>query len=318
MNIIQVNSLCKYYGNVAAVNNVNFTIRAGEVVGLLGHNGAGKTTIMRMLTGYLQPSSGNVLLAGQPLEQNLAAQQALIGYLPEHSPLYPEMTVVAYLEYVAALKCLPQATWVSAIQEVLEATGLQEYAFSTIAILSRGYKQRLGVAQAILGNPKILILDEPTNGLDPSQIEQMRTLLRRLAKTSTLILSTHILQEVEAICDRVLIVKKGRLVLDATMQDLQQQVRLMIRASCNANQMQQLLMTVSEVAHAKLEILPDAGEQHVFALAVPAEGLNLQTISAKLIKLLVSAGYEVWSVLPEKRTLESVFHDSVSGVEHAT
>ncbi|AGA91837.1 ABC-type multidrug transport system, ATPase component [Thioflavicoccus mobilis 8321] len=226
--MIEVRELSRSYGDLKAVDRVSFEVGHGEIVGLLGHNGAGKTTIMKMLTGYLEPSDGEILIDGLDIAAKRRAIQRRIGYLPENCPLYPEMTVIDYLEYRAALQGVAPAERPVAIREAIARTALETKATQPIATLSRGFRQRVGVAQAILHHPALLILDEPTNGLDPSQIEHMRSLIADLAETATLLISTHILQEVEAVCDRVLILRAGHLALDAPLADLRATRRLLV------------------------------------------------------------------------------------------
>ena len=212
--MIDAEELTRRYGETLAVDSVSFSIGGGEIVGLLGHNGAGKTTIMKMLTGYLEPSAGRVRVDGYDVADEPEAVQQRLGYLPENCPVYPEMTVVEYLDYVSGLRGVADSA--AAIREVLAATDLTGRAFDPIGTLSRGYQQRVGVAQAIVHKPQLLILDEPTNGLDPSQTQQMRNLILRLAENATVILSTHIMQEVDAVCDRVMILRAGKLALGRT------------------------------------------------------------------------------------------------------
>ena len=228
--MIKVNSLFRNYGDFKAVDDVSFEINKGEVVGLLGHNGAGKTTIMKMMTGYLEPTSGSIEVDQLQIDTDTRAIQARIGYLPENCPVWPEMTVIDYLKYQAHLHGVAKVKIQSAVADAIRRTSLKEKATSSIQTLSRGYRQRVGVAQAILHSPDIIILDEPTNGLDPTQLFQMRELIRELAKTATVILSTHILQEVQAVCERVLIMRDGKLVVDSLIADLQsgRQLRLAI------------------------------------------------------------------------------------------
>ena len=226
--MIRVQDLTRSYGDLKAVDSVSFEIGPGEIVGLLGHNGAGKTTIMKMLTGYLEPSAGAVEIDGLDLAAERQAVQARIGYLPENDPLYPEMTVIDYLDYAASLHGVAAAHRPRRLREAIERTELGAKATDPIATLSRGYRQRVGVAQAILHHPKVLILDEPTNGLDPTQVQHMRGLIRTLAEQATVILSTHILQEVQAVCDRVLILRHGELALDAGMAELRAGKRLLV------------------------------------------------------------------------------------------
>ena len=192
--MITVQNITRKYDNFIAVDNVSFTIGQGEIVGLLGHNGAGKTTIMKMLTGYLEPTAGKITIGERLLNGDRRPIQEQIGYLPENCPVYPEMSVIDYLDYGASLHGVEKAKRQQMVLRAIERTALAEKAHQQIATLSRGYRQRTGVAQAILHDPKILILDEPTNGLDPTQIQQMRQLIRELAKQSTVIISTHILQ----------------------------------------------------------------------------------------------------------------------------
>ncbi|MEE8042054.1 MAG: ABC transporter ATP-binding protein [Pseudomonadales bacterium] len=218
--MIKAEHLSRSYGDFVAVDDVSFEIPHGEIVGLLGHNGAGKTTIMKMLTGYLEPSGGRVEVNGVSVEDAPEIVQRELGYLPERVPVYPEMSVVDYLEYTAALRGVSRSERAAAVRTAILETDLTEKALDPIATLSRGYQQRVGVAQAILDRPKVLILDEPTNGLDPSQTQHMRGLIKQLAREATVILSTHIMQEVNAICDRVMILRNGRLVLDEQLDTL--------------------------------------------------------------------------------------------------
>jgi ABC-2 type transport system ATP-binding protein len=227
--MIAVDSITRRYGTHTAVDDVSFQIDDHGVVGLLGHNGAGKTTIMKMLSGYLEPSAGEIRVAGKPLDAGAHELQRELGYLPENLPLYPDMMVADYLDYAATLKGIPRGERVAAVREALLSTDLAERALDTIDTLSRGFRQRVGVAQAILGRPGLLILDEPTNGLDPHQAEHMRQLIRRVARSATVILSTHIMQEVEVTCDRVLILRNGRLVLDQRLEALRESRTLFLR-----------------------------------------------------------------------------------------
>ena len=218
--MIRVRSLTRKYGTVTAVKSLNFEVPTNQVVGLLGHNGAGKTTTLKMLTGFLEPSEGQVLIKSYDIQHHTLKARSLLGYLPEQSPLYPEMTVVEYLFYVAKLRGVSYLQQKQLVEEAVKDTMLEDKAYALINTLSKGYKQRVGVAQAILHKPKFLILDEPTSGLDPSQILAMRKLIRKLAESSTIIISTHIMQEVEAMCDRVLIIRQGELALDSHLSDL--------------------------------------------------------------------------------------------------
>lgn len=218
--MIEVSHLTKKYGGHLAVDDVSFTVEDGQIYGLLGPNGAGKSTIMNILTGYLSATSGQVTVAGHPLPEEADEAKACVGYLPEQPPLYPEMTVGEYLNFVAELKKVPRAQRKEQVLRAARRTGLEKVLPRLIRSLSKGYKQRVGIAQALLGSPKIIILDEPTVGLDPAQVIEMRKLIRELGKAHTVILSSHILSEVQAVCQRVLILSKGKLAASGTLQEL--------------------------------------------------------------------------------------------------
>ena len=218
--MIEVSHLTKKYGGHLAVDDVSFTVEDGQIYGLLGPNGAGKSTIMNILTGYLSATSGQVTVAGHPLPEEADAAKACVGYLPEQPPLYPEMTVGEYLNFVAELKKVPRAQRKEQVLRAARRTGLEKVLPRLIRSLSKGYKQRVGIAQALLGSPKIIILDEPTVGLDPAQVIEMRKLIRELGKAHTVILSSHILSEVQAVCQQVLILSKGKLAASGTLQEL--------------------------------------------------------------------------------------------------
>jgi ABC-2 type transport system ATP-binding protein len=230
--VIEARGLSKRYGDLLAVADVSFQVGRGEVVGFLGPNGAGKTTIMRILTGFLPASDGTALIAGHDIFDDGIAARRSVGYLPESPPLYPEMDVASYLRYVARLKDVPRARLRDAVDRAVERCGLRDVHRRVIGTLSKGYRQRVGLAQAIVHEPPVLILDEPTVGLDPIQIREIRGLIRELATSGveeerqTVVLSTHILAEVEAICRRVILIHGGRKVLDASLAELTQGERL--------------------------------------------------------------------------------------------
>ena len=218
--MIEVSHLTKKYGGHLAVDDVSFTVEDGQIYGLLGPNGAGKSTIMNILTGYLSATSGQVTVAGHPLPEEADEAKGCVGYLPEQPPLYPEMTVGEYLNFVAELKKVPRAQRKEQALRAAQRTGLEKVLPRLIRSLSKGYKQRVGIAQALLGSPKIIILDEPTVGLDPAQVIEMRKLIRELGKAHTVILSSHILSEVQAVCQQVLILSRGKLAASGTLQEL--------------------------------------------------------------------------------------------------
>jgi ABC-2 type transport system ATP-binding protein len=220
--MVEVEGLSKRYGDLVAVKDASFRVDRGEVVGFLGPNGAGKTTTMRMVTGFLPPSSGSVRIAGHDiLDAPLEARRA-IGYLPESPPLYPEMRVADYLRYIASIKDVPRSERTDRVDRAIDACGLSDVRRQVCRTLSRGYRQRVGLAQAIVHDPEVLILDEPTAGLDPRQIVEIRNLIKRLAgeERRTVILCTHILPEVEAICRRVLLIREGQIRVDGTLEEV--------------------------------------------------------------------------------------------------
>lgn len=220
MSII-VNNLSKHYGSVKAVDDISFEVHHGEIIGFLGPNGAGKTTTMRILTSYLAPTIGNISIEGKDIREESLATRKMIGYLPEHNPLYPDMNVIDYLEYVAKLHGVSRSNIPNRVREMINVCGISSVKHMDIGQLSKGYRQRVGLAQAMIHDPKILIMDEPTSGLDPNQIVEIRNLIRQLGKEKTVILSTHILPEVQATCNRVLIISKGKIVADGTPAELQ-------------------------------------------------------------------------------------------------
>lgn len=218
---IKIINLSKHYGTQKAVDNISFEAKTGKILGFLGPNGAGKTTTMRMLTGYLMPTTGEIEINAQNIKQNPIAVKKSIGYLPENTPLYTDMYVREFLTFVAEtyqLKNIAQR-----VDDIIKQVGLTPEQHKKIGMLSKGYKQRVGLAQAIIHEPEVLILDEPTSGLDPNQLSDIRTLIKTLGATKTLIISTHIMQEVEALCDEIIIINKGKIVANATLNELKNQ-----------------------------------------------------------------------------------------------
>ena len=218
--MIEVSHLTKQYGNHLAVDDVSFTVADGQICGLLGPNGAGKSTIMNILTGYLSATSGQVTVAGHPLPEEADAAKACVGYLPEQPPLYPELTVQEYLTFAAELKGVKKAERKEQVCRAARRTGLETVLPRLIRSLSKGYKQRVGIAQALLGSPRLIILDEPTVGLDPAQVIEIRKLIRELGRAHTVILSSHILSEVQAVCQQILILSKGHLAAAGSLEEL--------------------------------------------------------------------------------------------------
>ena len=294
--MIVAQNLVRRYGSTIAVDDVSFEIAQGEVVGLLGHNGSGKTTIMKMLTGFLEPTAGQITLNGLDIGEQTRLAQACIGYLPENCPVWPDMHVADYLDYQACLHGLDPSERDSAVILAIQRTGLEDRATQMIRTLSRGYRQRLGVAQAILHGRQIVILDEPTNGLDPTQILEMRSLIKDLAKQSTILISTHILQEVQAVCERVLILRAGRLVLDSRIEDLEQNQRLLIVVSADGKSVLGGIRGVERIT----QRAADDGLVH-YVVDVSRD------CASDIAQAIHAAGLELHLLQPERQTLESVF-----------
>jgi ABC-2 type transport system ATP-binding protein len=303
--MIQVEHLVRKYGDYTAVDDVSFTIDHGEVVGLLGHNGAGKTTIMKMVTGFLEPTGGTIRIDNLEIGRDTRDLQARIGYLPENCPLWPEMTVIDYLDYQAGLHGVPENRRSSAVAGAIGRTALREKATAPIHTLSRGYRQRVGVAQALLHSPEIIILDEPTNGLDPTQIHHMRYLIRDLARTATVIVSTHILQEVQAVCERVLILRAGRLVVDARIDELQQARGLMVSVDKDARESLLGLPFVTDVE----ELQASEGLRR-YQLDAPLED------APAVAEMLTRQGFRLYGMQPRRRDLDTVFAEVNEEVAH--
>lgn len=292
--MIAVQGLTKSYGKQQAVKNISFTIGSGEVVGFLGPNGAGKTTTMNIITGYLSATSGSVHIAGIDITEDPEAAKRKIGYLPEQPPLYPEMSVVDYLAFAAELKAVPRRQRRKAMDEVMDLTGISEVRKRIIGNLSKGFRQRVGLAQAMVASPEVLILDEPTVGLDPIQIQDIRALIRRLGDQRTVILSSHILPEVSAVCSRVLIIDHGDIVADGQADELANGLtghdRLILRVDGGCSALARLLDTdemraAGIVAHEELpsgefaiETAPGQDPRKALFYALAAADLPILTL----------------------------------------
>lgn len=305
--MIETHNLTKLYGDFKAVDNVSFTIGSGEIVGLLGHNGAGKTTIMKMLTGYLEPSNGSIVVNDCDIYERRAEIQNNIGYLPENCPLYPDMTIIDFLDYAAGLRGLAGGERIRAVRSSIDRMELKEKATQAINTLSRGYKQRVGVAQAILSQPQILILDEPTNGLDPSQIQHMRDLIVELGQQSTVILSTHILREVHAVCDRVLILRDGQLAVDSKIEELEKGQRLLLIIDKVPKEAKPSLSRIQGVR--SVEFLETIDDRSHYALEVDSNDAPVDEFVTPVAHAVIESGYKFYGLYPEKRDLERVFSE---------
>ncbi len=309
--MIVVEDVTRTYGDFMAVDRVSFEIGRGEIVGLLGHNGAGKTTIMKMLTGYLEPSAGIIEIDGLDINRDRRAIQRKIGYLPENCPVYPEMAVIEYLDYSAALHGVPETQRAGRVREVIAKTDLTSKAAQPIDTLSRGFRQRVGVAQALLHRPDILILDEPTNGLDPSQVQHMRELITEAAQHATVILSTHILQEVQAVCDRVLIIRGGRKVVDERMEALRAAHRLLITVDAAPDQVEAALEGVLPVNNLEHLGAEDEGQYRNYALTLEGTA-NPRQCAPEVAQALLRNGCQLYGLQTEQRSLESVFIETAA------
>ena len=308
--MIEVKELCKNYAEVAALSGVSFAIRPGEIIGLLGPNGAGKTTLMKIITGFLHPSSGTARVGGFDVLTETEKVQELIGYLPENAPIYPELTVQSYLKMIAELRRIPEAEQRARIGEAVTAVGLMERLVTPIGALSKGYRQRVGLAQAILHRPRLLILDEPTNGLDPTQIVEVRRLIRTLSKNSTVMVSTHILSEVEATCDRALILIQGELKADAKLSEMAAtpQALLTVAKSGQAEAIRTALAGMPGVTRVDMDERADAV---MFRVRGDGDGLAL---CPAIFKLAKTQDWPLWELRHETRTLEAVFNELTSTV----
>ena len=294
--MLQAKNLSRNYGDVKAVEEVSFSVEPGEVVGLLGHNGAGKSTIMKMLTGFIEPCQGEVLVDGMSILEEPELVRESIGYLPESPPIYPELSVLDYLFFAARMRGRHSE---DEVYNALSATNLESKALEPIATLSRGFKQRVGVAQAILHRPRLLILDEPSNGLDPKQNQEMRDLIRTLAKEATVILSTHVMQEVDAICDRVLIMSAGKLTVDENLRDLTEGSSIALSTTSEAP-IERLLANVAIVSNLK-EL--DQGRWEIDVKE------DISTAIDRIARAFVESGVPIYGIAPKKLTLETLFRD---------
>lgn len=303
--MIEVSHLTKKYGSRLAVDDISFTVEDGVIYGLLGPNGAGKSTIMNILTGYLAATEGQVTVAGHPLPEEADAAKACVGYLPEQPPLYPEMTVAEYLDFAAELKGVKKADRPAQVQSAAHRTGLEDVLPRLIRSLSKGYRQRVGVAQALLGSPQLIILDEPTVGLDPAQVIELRRLIRELGRTHTVILSSHILSEVQAVCSQVLILSKGHLVAVGAPEQLAEKLNPGSRLRATAlGGGQTVLKAVGSIPGIrKVEIESEADGQVTFT----AESADASDRRAEVSRALSQAGCTVLALAAENRTLEEVF-----------
>ncbi len=301
--MISVKSLSKRYGALQAVSDLSFEVGRGDILGLLGHNGAGKTTVMKILTGFLEPTAGSAEVGGKDVRTQRVDVQRLIGYLPESAPLYPEMLVQEYLQMMCELRGIPVAERQKAISYAVHATGLEGRLVQRIGTLSKGFRQRVGLAQAILHRPDVLVLDEPTNGLDPVQIVEIRELIKRLAKDTTIILSTHILPEIEAVCNRVVILIDGHLAADSTLEDLLKSDDVRVAVAKGTDDVVGVLRGVVGVDSVKPDgSTPDGYDRY----RVKVSGSDVRP---RIVEAATAAGWTLAEVAPLMPSLERVFRD---------
>ena len=299
--MIEVQSLNKAYGDVQALRDASLSVKAGEIVGLLGPNGAGKTTMIKCLTGYIQPDSGSIKVDGIDVINHPLEAQKRTGYLPDHAPLYPEQTAQNYLKMTASLRNLPEQDVVPFISDAVLAVGIQDMLTRPIGTLSKGYRQRLGLAQAILHKPALLILDEPTVGLDPTQIVEIRNLIRELSRNSTILFSTHILPEVELLCDRVIILINGQVKTDEHLADLEQTPNAVLVLEADTAGVAEALEALDGVQG--VEVLPPENGRPAYRIA----GSGAAGLNGRIFQLAAQKGWPVQELRSDVRLLESVF-----------
>ncbi len=304
--MIQVEALTKNFGNFGAVNGISFSVAKGEILGLLGPNGAGKTTTLRMLTGFLAPSSGTIRIGGLPIDANRLAVKRMIGYLPESAPLYHDMLVFDYLSYVAELRGLAPAARGERLRRLAEICQIGDVMHKPIGVLSKGYKQRVGLAHAMMSDPEILVLDEPTSGLDPNQIVEIRDIIRQIGQEKTVVLSTHILPEAEATCDRILIIHQGGIVADGATEQ--------IKRSAAGEYRIHLTLGGADAAAVRDRLESIAGISEV-APGTPSDGLLPVVLTCRsdadlrqpVYQAIKATDWGLFEFYQETQTLEAIF-----------
>jgi ABC-2 type transport system ATP-binding protein len=304
--LIEVQDLTKTFGERTAVDHISFAVNKGEILGFLGPNGAGKTTTMRMLTSFMPATSGTARIAGFDVFDNSLEVRRHIGYLPENPPVYPDMTVESYLDFVARIKGVPAEKRAQRVTDALEKTNITDKRDELIKRLSRGYKQRVGLAQALVHDPDVIILDEPTVGLDPKQIIEVRHLIKNLAGNHTIVLSTHILPEVSMTCDRVVIINKGKIAAVDTPQNLTSQLkggqRIRVEVQASEQPLREVLTQIPGASRVQIEAAPLTG--HVLATIEAAEGKDIRSAIAARI---VEKGWPLFELKGVSLSLEDIF-----------
>ena len=307
--MIELCNVTKRYGTVEAVSGLSFSAPDGQIVGLLGQNGAGKTTTLNMLTGYFPPTSGEVRVDGMDMLQDPRACKRHIGYLPEKPPLYDEMTVTAYLKFVCELREVKREAIAQHVQHITATCGLTEVAGRLVGHLSKGYRQRVGIAQALCGNPDVLVLDEPTVGLDPKQVREIRELIRQLGKTHTVIFSSHLLPEIQQLCDRVVILHKGKLVREAPMSELTGGDGETLRFRATIAMKERLLVPALNSLECvrRVKVLPTPNADYTELELECVKETERGIAQAQLFRLLAGLDAPLMQLTPVRDTLEEVF-----------
>ena len=306
--MIEVSHVSRYFGNFSAVNDVSFSIPTGQIVGLLGPNGAGKTTTMRMITGFLSPSDGQILIDGVDISQAPVESKKKIGYMPESAPLYGDMIVEDYLKYIAEIHGEDPSVKVPAL---CAECGLKEVMGKNISDLSRGNKQRVSLAHALMHDPEILILDEPTSGLDPNQVEDVRNIIREIGKTRTVIVSTHILSEVETICSRAIIISGGKVVADSPIEELKERFghELSVNITVGGGSFDDISAAVKAVSGVdSVTQSADNNTEIENAISIHVSVNGSAEIRPALCKAITEKGYDLYEVSMQRNSLEDVFH----------
>ncbi len=306
--MIEVSHVSRFFGNFSAVNDVSFSIPTGQIVGLLGPNGAGKTTTMRMITGFLSPSDGQILIDGVDISQAPVESKKKIGYMPESAPLYGDMIVEDYLKYIAEIHGEDPSVKVPAL---CAECGLKEVMGKNISDLSRGNKQRVSLAHALMHDPEILILDEPTSGLDPNQVEDVRNIIREIGKTRTVIVSTHILSEVETICSRAIIISGGKVVADSPIEELKERFghELSVNITVGGGSFDDISAAIKAVSGVdSVTQSADNNTEIENAISIHVSVNGSAEIRPALCKAITEKGYDLYEVSMQRNSLEDVFH----------
>ena len=307
MGLIEVKNLTKYYGNLKALDEVSFSIETGEIVGLLGPNGAGKTTLMKSLTGYIVPDFGSVAIDDINVIKTPLPAQQMIGYLPENAPLYPDLSVQSQLKMIADLRGIPVKVQSDLISAAVAKTGISTELTRPIKELSKGYRQRVGIAQSILHLPRVLILDEPTAGLDPTQVIEIRKLIKELTITSTILLSTHILSEVEAICDRVIVLVNGQVAADVVISELVKTSFYKLTLKGVVNEAKEIISKITGVDEVMLDVNKPNDSETSFEIHYCEDN----DIREAIYKIVQSNGWSLLELSAVATTLEQFFSDLV-------